>query len=94
MIDTEMTHVEGTMSIDDLWNNFSHQYAEKRQEYELEKSKIEDFDMTTSRMGKIDLERLNDLRTDCVKLEGCLESIILVRKYVFGLELTDGNEES
>jgi hypothetical protein len=90
MIMSETTEL---MTIDQLWDNFSIQYAEKRQEYELEKTRIENVDMTSSKLGRIDLADLNKLREDCVKLEGALEAIILVRKNVLGME-TSSDEES
>jgi len=76
----------GSMSIDELWNNFSFQYAEKRQEYELEKQKLDNIDMTNAKMGRMSLVELNRMKEDCVKLEGCLEALILVRHHVLGLE--------
>lgn len=76
----------GSMTIDQLWENFSFQYAEKRQEYELEKKRLDDIDMSSGKMGRLDLVELNKLREDCVKLEGCLEALILVRHHVLGIE--------
>jgi hypothetical protein len=90
MIMSETTEL---MTIDQLWDNFSIQYADKRQEYELEKTRIENVDMTSSKLGRIDLADLNKLREDCVKLEGALEAIILVRTNVLGME-TPSDEES
>lgn len=77
--------VNQTMTIKELWTNMSYQYAEKRQEYELEKNKIENVDMSTAKIGKIDLIDLNKLKEDCVKLEGSLETILLVRNHVSGM---------
>ena len=64
-----------TMTIDELFDNLDYQYGEKRQEYELEKTRIDNIDMTKSTVGKVDLVNLNSLREDCIKMEGALEAI-------------------
>jgi len=55
-----------TMTIDELFDNLDYQYGEKRQEYELEKTRIDNIDMTKSTVGKVDLVNLNSLREDCI----------------------------
>lgn len=80
-----------TMTIDELFANLDYQYGEKRQEYELEKTRIDNIDMTKSTVGKVDLVNLNSLREDCIKMEGALEAINLVKEKVMGLS---DNEES
>jgi len=74
-----------TMTIDELFDNLDYQYGEKRQEYELEKTRIDNIDMTKSTVGKVDLVNLNSLREDCIKMEGALEAINLVKEKVLGL---------
>lgn len=74
-----------TMTIDELFANLDFQYGEKRQEYEVEKQRIDNVDMTKTTVGKIDLCELNALREQCIKMEGALEAINLVKKEVMGI---------
>lgn len=70
------------MTIDELYSDIHHQYDEKRQEYEVERTRIENVSPDSTPIGKLDLSELNKLREDCIKMEGALESILLVKKYV------------
>lgn len=72
------------MTIDELQENFLAQYQNARQDYELEKHRIDNFDTTTQTMGRLDLTNLNSLRESCIKFEGALEAFDLVKQHVFG----------
>jgi len=74
------------MSIEDLYADLHYQYDEKRQEYEVEKYRIENVSIDSKPIGRLDLSELNKLREDCIKMEGGLEAIQLVKKHVLGIE--------
>lgn len=70
------------MTIDELYADIHYQYDEKRQEYEVEKARIENVTPDSAPIGKLDLSELNKLREDCIKMEGAIEAILLVKKHV------------